>query len=459
MSGKLLLPEIIELIDMKDFKELKEIISEWHPADLAELISDLPESQQFIVFRFLPKNLTSTVFDFLEVESQKNILLSMGKKEVTAIINELSPDDRTSLFEELPHSVLKNMLLLLNKEEREIARTLLGYPEESVGRLMSPEYVAVNEEMSIEEVLEKIRKYGSDSETLDVLYVTDKDGKLIDDLTIREVLLSSPKKKVSRLMDYKFAFLNATDDQEVAVESFKKYECYALPVIDNEGFLIGIVTIDDILYVAEEETTEDIHKIGGVEALDDSYMNTSLFELVKKRASWLVILFVGEMLTASAMAFYEKEIAKAVVLALFVPLIISSGGNSGSQAASLIIRGLALKEFGFRDWWKVMKREIISGFLLGVILGVIGFIRIFIWQSVGGIYGEYWLSVAFVVSFSLIGVVMWGTLSGSMLPLLLKRLNLDPATSSAPFVATLVDVTGLVIYFTFAHLLLNGKLL
>jgi len=222
MSGKLLLPEIIELIDMKDFKALKEIISEWHPADLAELISDLPESQQFIVFRFLPKNLTSTVFDFLEVESQKNILLSMGKKEVAAIINELSPDDRTSLFEELPHSVVKNMLLLLNKEEREIARTLLGYPEESVGRLMSPEYVSVDEEMTIEEVLEKIRKYGSDSETLDVIYVIDDDGKLIDDLTIREVLLSTPKKKVSKLMDHKFAFLNATDDQEVAVESFKK---------------------------------------------------------------------------------------------------------------------------------------------------------------------------------------------------------------------------------------------
>ena len=459
MSGKLLLPEIIELIDMKDYRALKEIISEWHPADLAELISDLPESQQFIVFRFLPKNLTSTVFDFLEVDSQKNILLSMGKKEVASIINELSPDDRTSLFEELPHSVVKNMMLLLNKEEREIARTLLGYPEESVGRLMSPEYVSVDEQMTIEDVLEKIRKTGSDSETLDVLYVIDDDGKLIDDITIRDVLLSSPKKKVSKLMDYKFAYLNATDDQEIAVESFKKYECYALPVIDNEGFLIGIVTIDDILYVAEEESTEDIHKIGGVEALDDSYMNTSLFQLVKKRASWLVILFVGEMLTASAMAFYEKEIAKAVVLALFVPLIISSGGNSGSQAASLIIRGLALKEFGFRDWWKIMKREIITGFLLGLILGMIGFIRIFVWQSVGGIYGDYWLSVAFVVSLSLIGVVMWGTLSGSMLPLLLKRLNIDPATSSAPFVATLVDVTGLVIYFTFAHILLNGKLL
>ncbi len=459
MSGKLLLPEIIELVDMKDFKALKEIISEWHPADLAELISDLPESQQFIVFRFLPKNLTSTVFDFLEVESQKNILLSMGKKEVASIINELSPDDRTSLFEELPHSVVKNMLMLLTKEEREIARTLLGYPEESVGRLMSPEYVSVKEGMTIEDVLDRIRKYGSDSETLDVLYVIDDEGKLVDDITIREILLSSPKKKISKLMDHKFAYLNATDDQEMAVESFKKYECYALPVIDNDGFLIGIVTIDDILYVAEEETTEDIHKIGGVEALDDSYMNTSLLELVKKRASWLIILFVGEMLTASAMAIYEKEIAKAVVLALFVPLIISSGGNSGSQAASLIIRGLALKEFGFRDWWKIMKREIITGFLLGLILGVIGFIRISVWQFVSGIYGPYWLNVAVVVMFSLIGVVMWGTLSGSMLPLLLKRFKLDPATSSAPFVATLVDVTGLVIYFTIAHILLNGKLL
>ncbi len=459
MFGKLLLPEIIELIDMKDFKALKEIISEWHPADLAELISDLPESQQFIVFRFLPKNLTSTVFDFLEIESQKNILLSMGKKEVASIINELSPDDRTSLFEELPHHVVKNMMLLLNKEEREIARTLLGYPEDSVGRLMSPEYVSVDEEMTIEEVLEKIRKFGSDSETLDVLYVIDDNGKLIDDITIREVLLSSPKKKVSKLMDHKFGFLNATDDQEIAVESFKKYECYALPVIDNEGFLIGIVTIDDILYVAEEETTEDIHKIGGVEALDDSYMNTSLFQLVKKRAGWLVILLLGEMLTASVMAFYEQEIAKAVILALFVPLIISSGGNSGSQATSLIIRGLALKEFSFHDWWKIMKREIVSGFILGLILGIVGFTRIAIWQSFSGIYGPYWLSIGFVIMFSLIGVIMWGTLSGSMLPLLLKRLNFDPATSSAPFVATLVDVTGLIIYFTFAHLFLTGKLL
>lgn len=459
MYGQLLLPEIIELIDMKDYRALKEIISEWHPADVAELISDLPESQQFIVFRFLPKNLTSTVFDFLEVDSQKNILQSMGKKEVASIINELSPDDRTSLFEELPHSVVKNMLTLLSKEEREIAKSLLGYPEDSVGRLMSPEYVSVKEDMTTEEVLEKIRKYGSESETLDVLYVVDNQGKLIDDITIREVLLSSPKKKISKHMDYKFPFLNATDDQEVAVESFKKYECYALPVIDNEGYLIGIVTIDDILYVAEEESTEDIHKIGGVAALDDSYMNTSLFELVKKRASWLVILFVGEMLTASAMGFYEKEIAKAVVLALFVPLIISSGGNSGSQAASLIIRGLALNEFTFLDWWKIMKREIISGFLLGLILGVIGFVRISIWQFFSGIYGIYWFNVAIVVMFSLIGVVMWGTLSGSMLPLFLKKMKLDPATSSAPFVATLVDVTGLVIYFTIAHILLNGKFL
>jgi magnesium transporter len=459
MFGKLLLPEIIELIDMKDFRSIKEVISEWHPADVAELISNLPESQQFIVFRFLPKNLTSTVFEFLSVDSQKNILESMGKKEVAAIINELSPDDRTSLFEEMPHSVVKNMLSLLTTEERKIAITLLGYPEDSVGRLMTPEYVSVKSHMTIEDVLEKIRKYGSDSETLDVIYVIDEKGRLIDDLPIREILLSPPKKKISDLMDTKFAYLNATDDQEIAVESFKKYECYALPVIDNDGFLIGIVTMDDILYVAEEETTEDIHKIGGIEALDDSYMNTSLFSLIKKRASWLVILFLGEMLTASAMAFYEKEIAKAVILALFVPLIISSGGNSGSQATSLIIRGIALKEFGFRDWWKIMKRELLSGFFLGLILGTIGFARISIWQFMSGIYGTYWLSIAIVVMLSLIGVVMWGTLSGSMLPLVLKKFNIDPATASAPFVATLVDVTGLVIYFSIAHILLSGKLL
>lgn len=459
MFGKLLLPEIIELIDSKDFRAIKEVISEWLPADVAELISGLPESQQFIVFRFLPKNLTSTVFEFLSVDSQKNILQSMGKKEVAAIINELSPDDRTSLFEEMPHSVVKNMLSLLTKDERKTAITLLGYPEDSVGRLMTPEYVSVKSNMTIEKVLEKIRKYGSDSETLDVIYVIDEKGRLIDDITIREILLSPPEQKVSDLMDNRFAYLNATDDQEIAVESFKKYECYALPVTDNDGFLIGIVTIDDILYVAEEETTEDIHKIGGIEALDDSYMNTSIFSLIKKRASWLVILFLSEMLTASAMAFYENEIAKAVVLALFVPLIISSGGNSGSQAASLIIRGIALKEFGFRDWWKIMKREIFSGFFLGLILGIIGFARISLWQFMSGIYGPYWLSIAAVVMLSLIGVVMWGTLSGSMLPLFLKKFNIDPATSSAPFVATLVDVTGLVIYFTIAHLLLSGKLL
>lgn len=459
MFGRLLLPEIIELIESKDFRTLKEIISEWHPADLAEVISDLPETHQFVVFRFLPKKLTTPVFEYLSVESQKNILQSMGNKEIASIINDLSPDDRTSLFEELPHSVVKNMLSLLSKDEREIAKTLLGYPEESVGRLMTPEYISVKEDVTIEDVLEKIRKYGSDSETLDVIYVVDEDGMLVDDLTIRQILLSPPQKQITKLMDYKFAYLNATDDQEVAVDKFRKYDCYALPVTDNEGYLIGIVTIDDILEVAEEETTEDIHKIGGIEALDDSYMQTSVLELIRKRAIWLIVLFFGEMLTASAMTHFEGDISRAVVLALFVPLIISSGGNSGSQATSLIIRGLALKEFGFMDWWKIMKRELFSGFVLGLILGTIGFIRIWIWQSISGIYGPYWLSIGFVVMFSLIGVVMWGTLSGAMLPLLLKRLKLDPATSSAPFVATIVDVTGLVLYFSIAQILLGGKLL
>jgi len=459
MYGKLLQPEIIELINSKNFITLKEIFSEWLPADLAVLISDLPDEHQFIILRLLPKILITEVFEFLPVEIQKNMVLSMGKKEIVGILNDLSPDDRTSLLEELPSSVVKNILALLSKEEREIAKSLLGYPEDSVGRLMTPEYISVVSDMTVAQVLKKIREYGHDSETIDVIYVVDKDGKLIDDITIRQILISSPRKKIKSIMDNKFAYLNAKDDQEIAVKIFKKYDSYALPVIDTDEILLGIVTVDDILNVVEEETTEDIHKIGGMEALDESYLKTPLRSLIKKRATWLIVLFVGELLTASAMGYFEHELEKAVVLALFLPLIISSGGNSGSQATTLIIRGLSTGEFTFKDWWVIMKRELISGLFLGLILGIIGFMRISLWQSVYGTYGEHWIFIAITVSISLIGVVMWGTLSGSMLPLILKRLKIDPATSSAPFVATLVDVTGLIIYFSVAQVVLKGSLL
>jgi magnesium transporter len=325
---------------------------------------------------------------------------------------------------------------------------------------MTPEYVAVKPYFTVEQALEHIRKYGHDSETLNVIYIVDDRWNLIDDIRIKEIILASPTQKISELTDNRFVALNAYDDQETAVKAFADNDRVALPVIGGDGTLLGIVTVDDVMDVAVEEHTEDFQKFGGTEGLDLSYTKTSLLEMVKKRAGWLIVLFLGEMLTASAMGYFDGEIAKAVVLALFVPLIISSGGNSGSQAASLIIRSLALQELTIKSWWYVMRKEIFSGLLLGSILGMIGFIRIFIWQHAGFYnYGEYWVWIAITVSISLIFVVLWGTLSGSMIPLLLKKIGLDPATASAPFVATLVDVTGLIIYFSVALFFLTGKLL
>jgi magnesium transporter len=311
----------------------------------------------------------------------------------------------------------------------------------------------------VQQVLDYIREHGQDSETLNVVYVVDEKGTLVDDVRIREFLLTPLTRRVSDLMDRQFVALQTMDDQETAVAVFKREDRTVLPVVDSGGKLVGIVTIDDILDVAEQAATKDFQKIGGLEALDEPYMRISLWRMVRKRAGWLVLLFLGEMLTATAMGFFEREIARAVVLALFIPLIISSGGNSGSQASSLVIRALALGEVRLVDWWRVFRREIISGLALGTILGTIGFCRVAIWSLFSSIYGPHWLLVAFTVGFALIGIVLWGTLAGSTLPFVLRRLGFDPATSSAPFVATLVDVTGLVIYFTIASIILGGTLL
>jgi len=459
MLSKLLMPEIESLIAERKLSLLKEILSDWSPADIADLIVDLPEQDKVIVFRVLSVDLATDTFEHLEFDTQEELLKAMGNEEVTAILNDMSPDDRTALLEELPGTTAKRLIQLLSAEERKIARTLLGYPENSVGRLMTPDYLTVKQEWTVSQTLDHIREYGADSETLNVLYVIDEKGRLIDDIKIREIILSLPEKKIRELMDENFIALNVHDDQEQAVEVFKKYDRVVLPVVDSHVILIGIVTVDDVLDVAEEEATEDIQKLGGVEALEEPYSTMPFFSMIKKRVVWLTVLFVGEMLTASAMGFFEDEIARAVVLTLFIPLIISSGGNSGSQAATLVIRAIALGEITLKDWWRIMKREILSGLTLGLILGAIGFLRIFLWSYFSNIFGEHWIPIGLTVGFSLIGVVLWGTLSGSMLPFLLKRLGLDPATSSAPFVATLVDVTGLVIYFTFAILLLSGTLL
>jgi len=399
------------------------------------------------------------VFGYLDFEIQKHLVESLAIGEVTKILNGLAPDDRTRFLEVLPNESEHRLLSLLSPEERRIAETLLAYPEDSVGRLMTPDYIAVKQHWTIEHVLDFVRTYGKDSETLNAVYVTDERGKLIDDIRMREILLAPPVATVRDLMDQSFVCLRVTSAPADAVELFRKYDRSALPVVNDDDVLVGIVTVDDIFDVAEQETTKEIQRLGGVEALQEPYISTPLLTMVKKRATWLVILFLGELLTATAMGYFEAEIAVAPVLALFIPLIISSGGNSGSQAATLLVRAVALGEVGFRQWWHVLGREITSGLMLGTILASIGFARIAVWSAFSDLYGPHWLLLGMTVAVTLVGVVLWGTIAGSMLPLVLKRIGLDPATSSAPFVATLVDVTGLIIYFTVALFFLSGTLL
>jgi magnesium transporter len=368
------------------------------------------------VFRIFPRRVAATVFEYLSLEQQETLLKAMAQEDVAALLNSMAPDDRTMFLEELPATVTRQLLALLKPEERSVALSLLGYPEGSIGRLMTPHYVSIREDWTVEEVLDYIRTHGQDSETLNVVYVADEQGLLIDDIRIRELLLTSRQNRVSDLMDRRFVALKATDDQQTAVAVFRQYDRSALPVTDTAGMLIGIVTIDDVLDVAEAAATKEIQKIGGSEALDEPYMRIAFTRMIQKRAGWLTALFLGEMLTATAMGVYGAEIDKAVVLALFVPLIISSGGNSGSQASTLVIRALALGEVGLIDWWRVVRREVMAGLTLGAILGTIGFLRISLWSAFSTIYGEHWLLVAFTVGFSLIGVVLWGTIIGSVLP-------------------------------------------
>ena len=459
MLEKLARPEVLELIEAGDRDTLADFLNRWVPPDLAGLIASLDERCQLYVLESLSPALAASTFVYLDVPGQERLLNALPQDRAAAILNDMAPDDRTALLEEFPPERRTLFLERMSPEARSIASKLLQYPEDTIGRLMTPDYLAIHKDWTVKRVLDHVRTHGKKSETLGALYVVDDDGKLIDDVRISKFLLSPLHTHVHDLMNLKFVGLKVTDDKREAVEIFRKYDRTALPVVDMQGHLVGIVTIDDVLDVAEEEATRELQQFGGVEALDAPYIATPFFDLVRKRASWLVVLFLGEMLTATAMGFFEREIEKAVVLALFVPLIISSGGNSGSQAATLIIRALALGEVKLHDWWRVMRREMASGLMLGVILGTIGFIRIAAWSAFSKIYGPHWLLVALTVGLSLVGIVLWGTLSGSMLPFLLRRLGFDPAASSAPFVATLVDVTGLVIYFTVALVVLHGTLL
>lgn len=448
-----------EVIASEDKLAIQEFLNNQNISDVANLVYENSDYESQIISH-LSIHRAASVFKILDLSEQKKIIQNLPPFKSAELLNELPADDRVAFLEVLPNNVVRELIKTLDPDERKITLELLGYPENSVGRLMNPDYVYVYEYNTVKEVIETIRRFGSNSETVDVIYVINYKGELLDDIRIRDIILAQPEVKVSELMDERFISLNATDDQELANEAFKMNNRVALPVTDSQNILLGIVTIDDVLWIANEEFSEDIQKIGGTEALDEPYLDISIIKLLKKRASWLTLLFIGEMLTASAMQFFQSEIESATVLALFIPLIMSSGGNSGSQASTLIIQAMALNELSIKDWWRVMRRELLTGFLLGLILGLIGFMRIVLWQNLNIFdYGEHWKIIALTISCSLIGIVLWGSLMGSMLPILLKRLKLDPAASSAPFVATLVDVTGIVIYFSIAYVFLKGILL
>ncbi len=452
--------EMRELIRLQNWNQLRDRLTDLHPSDVADLIIALPRDEEGFVFRVLPRNEAGEVFSYLPPDHQEGLIESLSNEQVRNVLAEMNPDDRTRLLEEMPAEVTRRLLTSLSPEDLKNARWLLGYPEDTAGRYMTPRYVTIQPEMTASEALDYIRKIGPGKETVNVVYIVDQRGMLVEDIRLSSLVLAEPSLKVTDIDDPPLVKLNATDDREEVLKAFEKYDRLALPVTDADGHMLGIITVDDVFDVAEQEATEDIQKLGGMEALDAPYLQVNVLSMIKKRAGWLSALFIGEMLTATAMSFFEKEIARAVVLALFVPLIISSGGNSGSQATSLIIRSLALRELRLRDWFRVFRREILSGLALGSLLGFIGFIRIVLWEKLGWHeYGGHYMLVALTVWFSLIGVVLFGTLAGSMLPFILRKLGFDPATASAPFVATLVDVTGLCIYFTVALMILKGTLL
>ena len=465
MLGHLLKPECEELIRKKDWESLRVAFEEVDPPDIAEILEDLPAEDSGVIFRILPRNVAAVAFEYLPLDQQTEIVQTLGSEQLKNVLNEMAPDDRTRLFEELPAEVTKRALEQLSADELKVARTLLGYPEDTAGRYMTPEYMALKPGMTAREAIDSIRKLGKGRETLSILYILDEKSILQADLRLADLVMAAPDALVGQLPNRQLVALPATAPKDEIIATFEKYDRVALPVTDSRGAMLGIITADDVLDVASEQATEDIQKMGGTEALDAPYMEIGAFEMLRKRGGWLSVLLVGEMLTTTAMTYFEGAIERAVVLALFVPLIISSGGNSGSQATSIIIRALALRELELKDWWRVLGRELRSGLMLGLLLGTIGLARILSWEGLHTLglihtsYGQHYFLVALVVSLSLIGVVLFGSVIGAMLPFILRRFGFDPATASAPFVATLVDVTGIIIYFTFATLLLGSTML
>ncbi|MBN9518110.1 magnesium transporter [bacterium] len=458
--GPLLAPDVQALIRDRQWGAVRDALAGFDPADVADILVRVPDEIDVAIFRVLPRERAGAVFTYLPRDHQEALLRSFANDQMRGVLAAMTPDDQAQLLEELPAEVTRRVLDALAPDELKAARDLLGYPPQSAGRYMTPRYVALRPDMTAADALAHVRRTGRDQETLAVLYVLAPDGRLLKELRLGTLVLADPDARIADIPDRALVSIPAAADRKDAVAAFRRYDRAALPVTDRDGTMLGIITADDVLDVAERAATEDIQRVGGTEALDAPYLEVGLGRMLRKRGGWLSVLFLGEMLTATAMGGFEDELEKAVVLAMFIPLIISSGGNSGSQAATLIVRSLALAELKLADWWRVFRRELRSGLILGAWLGLIGFVRVAAWHALGLYdYGPHHWRIGLTVWASLVGVVTFGSLAGSMLPFLLRRLGFDPAASSAPFVATLVDVTGIVIYFTVAALILAGTVL
>jgi magnesium transporter len=431
-------------LEAKNYKAIRPVLKSAEPADIGERLSELPISELVILFRLIPRSRRAQVFAYVPFERQEELLESLPEAVVSTLLNDMEPDDRTRLLEDLPFEIRSQILLKLSPEERSMAWQLLSYEEDSIGRLMNPEFIAVRGELKVSDAIEFVRWTVRDPDELhSFLFVIDPEGRYKGEVSLASLILADPPTlSLEQIMDTATVALNAAEDKSVAVDFFRKYDKAYSPIVDQMGVLVGVLTADDVFDIAEDEATEDIQQFGGTSTLEDSYFETPAFTLLRKRAGWLCALFVSELFTGTALRHYDEAIAEMRYLVYFVPLVISSGGNSGSQASSLVIRGLAVREMELKDWWRVFGREIMMGLGLGLILGTIGFIRAYTW--------EHNILVGMIVGMSLVGVVLFGSVVGAVMPFFIKRVHMDPAVSSSPFIASLVDVAGIVIYFNAA---------
>lgn len=458
-TAELLAPEIAEMIASGDHDQARAAFEQLLDVEVADVLVELEPDQRPMAIGLLPGPRAADIFDYLEQDDQEALVEALNDEQVAEIFNQMDPDDRVDFLEDAPDAVAESTLALMDPAERSETRRILEYPEQTVGRLMTTEFFNLRPECTAAQALDHIRKHGHEAETLHILYLIEDGGRLIDHIRLRHLVLAEPEARLESLREGHVVKLNALDDREEAVRTMERYDLPVLPVVDGQNVMVGIVTFDDVADVAEEEATEDIHKIGGMEALDQSYFATTIPQMARKRGIWLLLLFFGGLLTVTAMGFFHGQLEQKAILALFVPLIIASGGNSGSQAATLIIRALAVNQLKTADWWRIFQRELLSGLLLGTLLGLLGLI-------VGGLVAYLGPGDAngiaaaaaitgFAIGTAIVGVVLTGILTGAMLPLALEAIGLDPATCSTPFVATIVDVAGLVIYFSVAMIILG----